>query len=89
MTSEEITMLFATAVATFRRSCISTLTTILDILYPLLLDIPYDKDGQHNLIGIIEPTPLYTATWGAKFPIPARPPAYPAIPDDASAIVHA
>jgi hypothetical protein len=31
----------------------------------------------------------YTATWGASFLILAQPPTYPAIPIDASAIVHA
>ena len=93
MTPEEITTLFATAAATFppisQQPSDDDLTALRDVLYPLLLDIPYDEDGQHNLIGIVEPTLSYTTTWGAEFPVPARPPAYPAIPDDASAVVRA
>jgi len=96
MTPEEITALFATAAATFPaivgQPTDDDLTALRDVLYPLLLDIPYDEDGahpRHNLIGIIEPTVPYTATWGAAFPIPPRPPPYPAIPDDASAVVRA
>ncbi len=46
-------------------------------------------DGMHNLIGIIKPTASYTTTWGNPFPIPPHPPAYPAITDDASAIICA
>jgi hypothetical protein len=37
----------------------------------------------------MEPTGSYTATWGAAFPIPPRPPTYLAITDDASAVVRA
>ena len=66
MTPEEITMLFATATATFppitQQPTDNDLTALGDVLYPLLLDIPYDEDGEHNLIGIIEPTPSYDAT---------------------------
>jgi hypothetical protein len=61
---------------------------IRDLLYPLLLDIPYDEHGahpRHNLIGIIEPTATYATTWGAAFPMPLRPPAYPVVADDAAA----
>ena len=93
MTPEEITAVFASAAATFtpltHQPSDDDLVALRDILYPLLLDIPYDEDGIHNLIGIIEPTASYTATWGAPFPIPARPPAYPPVPDDASAVVRA
>ena len=85
MTPEEMTTLFATAAMTFH----DDLTALRDVLYPLLLDIPYDMDGTHNLIGLIEPTASYTATWGNPFPIPPRPPAYPAIADDASAVIRA
>eukprot|EP00804_Cyclotella_cryptica_P010352 CCRYP_012274-RA/>CCRYP_012274-RA protein AED:0.37 eAED:0.37 QI:0/-1/0/1/-1/1/1/0/366 len=60
-----------------------------DVLYPLLLDILYDEDGTHNLIGLIEPTTSYTATWGAQFPPPPHPPAYPIIDDAATAVVRA
>ena len=92
MRPEDTTMLFATAVAMFppisHQPTDDKLTALCDVLYPLLLDIPYDEDGQHNLIGIIEPTLSYTATWGVEFPIPARPTAYPMIPNDASAIIR-
>ena len=94
MTPEEITALFATAAASLTpiagQPTDDDLTRLRDVLYPLLLDIPYDKtEGGHNLIGLIEPTASYTERWGAPFPIPARPPAYPAIADDASAVVRA
>ena len=89
MTPEEITTLFATAATTFQpivgQPTDDDLTAIREILYPLLLDIPYDMHGPHNLVGLIEPTTTYAATWGAAFVIPPRPPAYPAIPDDAAA----
>ncbi len=77
MTPEEITALFATAATTFQpiigQPTDDDLTALRDVLYPLLLDIPYDEDGahpRHNLIGLIEPTGSYTTTWGAAFPIP-------------------
>ena len=93
MTPEEITALFATAATTFQpiagQPTDDNLTALRDVLYPLLLDIPYDEEGSHNLIGLIEPTAAYTTTWGAAFPVPLRPPAYPAIADDASAVVRA
>ena len=95
MTPEEITSLFATAATAFQpiigQPSDDDLTALQDILYPLLLDIPYDDQpgGTHNLIGIIEPTIAYQNRWGAPFPIPARPPAYPAIPNDATAVVRA
>jgi hypothetical protein len=93
MTPEEITTLFATAAASFQpiicQPTDDNLTAIREILYPLLLDIPYNEVGAHNLIGIIQPTAAYTATWGDPFPIPPRPPMYPVVPDDATAIVRA
>ena len=74
MTPEEVTNLFATAATTFQpiseQPNDNDLSTLHEVLYPLLLDIPYDKDGAHNLIRIIEPTVSYTATWGTAFPIP-------------------
>ncbi len=47
------------------------LTTIPKILTPLLLTIPYDEAGTHNLVGIIKHPMIYLATWLAPFPIPA------------------
>jgi len=93
MTPEEITNLFATVATTIQpisgQPNDDDLTALREVLYPLLLKIPYDEDGAHNLIGIVEPTGSYTTTWGAAFPILLRPPAYPAIADNASAVVRA
>lgn len=93
MTPEEITALFATAAATFQsvdgQPSDDDITNLRETLYPLLLDIPYDEGGTHNLIGILEPPTAYAARWGAVFPIPVRPPTYPAIPDDATPVVRA
>jgi hypothetical protein len=93
MMPEEITTLFATAATLFQpiagQLTNDNLMALCDVLYPLLLDIPFDMDGTHNLIGLIKPMPLYTMTWGMAFPIPLQPPAYPAIADDASAVVRA
>jgi hypothetical protein len=93
MTPEEITTLFTTAAAAFQpiigQPTDDDLTAIRDILYPLLLDIPYDEAGTHNLIGLIEPTTTYTDTCGDAFPIPQRPPTYPDVPDAATAVVRA
>lgn len=93
MTPEEITALFATAATTFQpivgQPTDDDLTAIREILYPLLLSIPYDENGTHNLIGILEPEATYATTWHAPFPVPQRPPPYPAIADNASAVVRA
>jgi len=67
MTPEEITALFTTAASAFppiaRQPTDDDLTAMRDILYPLLLDIPYN-DPDNNLISIIEPLAAYIATWG-------------------------
>ncbi len=95
MSPEKITALFATAASTFMpiagQPTDDDLTALWDVLYPLLLDIPYNDQprGTHNLIGLMEPTASYMATWGAAFPIPACPPAYPPILDDVTAVVCA
>ena len=93
MTPEEITAVFATAAAAFtpltHQPSDNDLVTLHDILYLLLLDIPYDEDGHHTLIGIIKPTASYMATWGTPLPILVQPPAYPPVPNNASAIVRA
>ncbi len=65
------------------------LTALRETLYPLLLAIPYNEAGTHNLIGILEPTAAYTARVGNNFPVPNQPPTYPAIPDDATPVVRA
>ncbi len=66
MTPEEITAIFATAAAAFQpivgQPSDDDLTALRDILYPLLLDIPYTEYAvddpaltTHNLVGLIEP----------------------------------
>jgi hypothetical protein len=93
MTPEEITAAFAAAASSYQpivgQPTDYDLTALRDVLYPLLLQIPYDEAGTHNLIGILEPNTSYTAMWGAAFPIPARPPTYPGVADDATQVVRA
>eukprot|EP00804_Cyclotella_cryptica_P028970 CCRYP_012391-RA/>CCRYP_012391-RA protein AED:0.45 eAED:0.45 QI:0/-1/0/1/-1/1/1/0/162 len=68
MTLEEITTVFATAATTFQpilgQPSDDDLTALRDVLYPLLLDIPYDEDGTHNLI-VSSSLPLRTQPLGA------------------------
>jgi hypothetical protein len=93
MTPEEITAMFATAAASFPavagQPSDNGLTALCKTLYPLLLAIPYDEAGTHNLISLLEPTNAYTTCWGANFPVPNQPPTYPAIPDNATPVVRA
>ena len=75
MSPEEITASFSAATASFQpivgQPTDDDLTALREVLYPLLLEIPYNEPGSHNLIGLIEPTMSYAATWGAAFPVPA------------------
>eukprot|EP00804_Cyclotella_cryptica_P019118 CCRYP_019443-RA/>CCRYP_019443-RA protein AED:0.45 eAED:0.45 QI:0/-1/0/1/-1/1/1/0/158 len=68
MTAEEITTIFAMAATMFQpisgQPNDDNLTALCNILYPLLLDIQYDEDSTYNLMGLIEPSTLYKATWG-------------------------
>ena len=93
MTPEEITTSFSSAAASFQpivgQPTDNDLTALREVLYPLLLEIPYNEPGSHNLIGLIEPTSSYSATWGAAFPIPTRPPTYPVIANDATPVERA
>ena len=94
MTPEEITAIFADAATHFTpingNPTDDDLTALRELLTPLLLAIPYDMDGDHNLIGLIEPTTAYIATWGEAFPPPMRPPAYdPNIAADATPVIKA
>jgi hypothetical protein len=97
MSPEEIKALFADASAQFApilgNPKDDDLTALREVLMPLLLSIPYDKDGLaplHNLIGIIEPPAMYLTTWHAAFPVPVRPARYDAaIANDAMTIVRA
>eukprot|EP00804_Cyclotella_cryptica_P011137 CCRYP_020835-RA/>CCRYP_020835-RA protein AED:0.47 eAED:0.47 QI:0/-1/0/1/-1/1/1/0/102 len=72
MTRKKSPPLSPTAATTFQpisgQPSDDDLTELRGVLYPLLLDIPCDEGGTHNLIGLIEPTTSYTATWGAQFP---------------------
>ena len=72
MTPKEITAIFATAAAAFqpivRQPSDEDIMALHDILYPLLLDIPYTEYAvnnpaltAHNLVGLIEPITTYTA----------------------------
>jgi hypothetical protein len=87
----EMTTLFATETTTILpiagQPTNNDITTLCNVLYPLLLDIMFNIDEMHNLFGIIEPIPYYMTALGNPFPIPLQPPAYPAIADDASTIV--
>ena len=68
----------------------SDLTRILEVVEPLLLQIPYDKmSAVHNLIGIIRPEASYIMRYGAAFPEPARVVAYdPSIDDDTKCVIR-
>ena len=97
MSPEEITALFADAAAKFApilgNPKDDDLTALREVLTPLLLSIPYDEDGVaplHNLVGLIEPSMSYSATWHAPFPVPGRPTRYDvAIANDATPVVRA
>ena len=85
MSPGEIKALFADASAKFApilgNPNDDDLTALHEILMPLLLSIPYGKDGAaplHNLIGIIKLLAMYLATWHGTFPVPARPACYDA-----------
>jgi hypothetical protein len=73
MIPKEITALFATAATSFQpiagQPSDDDITNLRETLYPLLLNIPYDKEGTHNLIGLLEPPTTYAARWGTAFPI--------------------
>ncbi len=75
MTPEEITTLFATAATSIQpiigQPTDDDLTAIREILYPLLLSIPYDENGTHNLIGILEPEATY-ATMHLKMQLTSK-----------------
>lgn len=99
MTPEEITAAFTKAAETFMpivgQPNDNDLTRLCEVLYLLLLNIPYDDEPavngvyRHNLIRLIEPTIAFMATWHEPFPKPAQPAAYPAIADDATPVVQA
>lgn len=93
MTPEEITALFAEAATQFTpivgNPSDDDLTAMRELLTPLLLNIPYDEEGDNNLVGLIAGPNQYLNTWGQAFPRPDRPPSYdPAIPADAPAVTR-
>ncbi len=49
------------------------LTTIREVLTPLLLGIPYDADGRHNLVGLITQHDKYKAKYTVSFARPKHP----------------
>ena len=53
------------------------LRRIRELLYPLLLEIPYDEEqGKHNLVGLILPAAEYKKEFGRVFVRPTKPGAY-------------
>lgn len=94
MMPKEVSMLFPKEVANFTpivtTPTVDNLTNLRERLHPILLSIPYNEDGNHNLIGLIKPTAFYKATWKAPFPIPDRPLAYdPNIATNVTPVVEA
>ena len=94
MSPEEIALVFADVTAKTTpingNPTDDDLTALRDLLYPILLSIPYDVNGVHNLVGLIQPTATYVANWTAAFPRPARPATYdPNIANDATPVVRA
>ena len=67
------------------------ITSIREMLTPVLLQIPYDDaDGKDNLIGIILPEDKYTTKYGQAFSSLVRIGAYnETLADDASRVVRA
>jgi hypothetical protein len=93
MTPEEITALFADAAAQFTpivgNPSDDDLTAMRELITPLLLNIPYNEDGNDNLVGLIAGAIPYEVTWGQPFTGPDRPTSYdPAIPADAPAVIR-
>lgn len=94
MSPEEIALVFADVTAKTTpingNPTDDDLTALREILTPILLAIPYDVNGTHNLVGLIQPTAAYTTTWLTAFPRPPRPTAYDAnIANDATPVVRA
>ena len=81
MKSDEIQLLFATALETYapveRKPSAPDLSTLRETLNALLLPIMYDGDkGIHNLVGLIMDEDAYKARHGANLPTPSRPEIY-------------
>ena len=67
---------------------------ITKVLYPLLHNLKYDEfivagAVNHNLVGLLQLTAIYTAVRGVPFDRPANPGPYDlTIPDDATPVVR-
>ena len=77
MTPEEIALVFADATAKAMpidgNPSDDDLTAMREVLIPILLSIPYDADGTHNLVGLIQPTATYTRIGAQPSPVPLGP----------------
>ena len=94
MKPDAITALFAEAAAAVTpivgNPTDDDLTAIREILTPLLLGVPYDTAGPHNLVGLIMPKAAYRSAYSVAFKYPARPELYDGnIADDATPVVRA
>ena len=72
MTPKEIVVKFADAIEQFEpidgQPSDTDLTRILEVVAPLLLQIPYNETGgTHNPIGLIWTVAVYTTRYGAEF----------------------
>ena len=82
MSPEDIASIFADASATFPAIVGQPedhqIHALVELLTPLLLDIPYDaENGKHSLVGLIQSDAVYKADYGAIFVRPGRVAAYP------------
>jgi hypothetical protein len=95
MTPDDITTLFAAADEAFPAIVGQPedhqLHALVELLTPLLLEIPYDSEkGTHNLVGLIQKEADYVAECGTEFVRPIRLAAYdPGIAKDANNLVRA
>ncbi len=65
-------------------------SAIYEILMPLLLGVPYDTTGPHNLVSLIMPKAAYHLAYSVSFKYPACPELYGSnIANDATPIVWA
>ena len=95
MSPEDIVAIFAEALERFRairgQPTDADLHALREILYPILLDIPYDQaEGKHSLVALILDAAEYFKLYNATFIRPTRLGAYDSsIADDASNRVRA
>ena len=94
MKPDAITALFAEAAATVTpivgNSTDDDLMAIREILTPLLLGVPYDTAGPHNLVRLIMPKAAYRSAYSVAFKYPAHPELYDGnIADDTTPVVRA